>query len=152
MKVRNLRWGYGKATAEGPMVADTLVEICVSANDRHNYFILARRRGFMEEIAVTTLPMFDILLHIHHHDVDPEEELKKYTSCQVESYHYEIGEPPAEMAGSPFALPIHLARAAMQEYYSQNNNEESDLEKAREFIAPYAGKKIEKVKLPKLYR
>lgn len=149
MKVRNLRWGYGKATAEGPMDGDTIVELCVT-NDRHNYFILAVRRGHWEDVTVTTVPMFDILLHIHHHDVDPGEELAKFVSCKVESYHYEIGEPAREMANSVFAPAIHLTRAAMQEYYAQSNDD-TDALRALEYIRPYLGKKFENIKLPKLY-
>ncbi|MBQ1347749.1 MAG: hypothetical protein IIZ39_10110 [Blautia sp.] len=151
MKVRSLRWGYGKATAESSMDADTVVELCISANDRHNYFILVIRRGNVEEVAVCTLPMFDIILQTHHHDVDAGEELSKYAAAQAEVYRYEIGAPSPDMAESAFAAPIHLARAAMQEYYSQSNDE-TDLQRAQEFIAPYAGKKFEKFKLPKLFR
>ncbi len=151
MKARNLRWGYGRATAEGPMDGDTVVELCISANDRHNYFVRSVRRGFQEEIVVSTIPMFDIIIHTHHHDVDGAEELKKCEAFQVEKYQFEIGDAPKELEESEFALAIHLLRAAVQEYAVQNAGINDTLT-AVEFFKPYAGKKLEKIKLPKLYR
>ena len=46
VKMINLRWGYdGGGMACGPVEGNTLVELCVTAEDHRNYFILFSRMG-----------------------------------------------------------------------------------------------------------
>ena len=53
MVVRNMRWGYdGGGIACGPVEGNTIVEICVTANDHHNYFVVASRTGEFEKITI----------------------------------------------------------------------------------------------------
>lgn len=41
MKIRDMRWGYdGGGVACGPVEGNTIVEICVTEDDKHNYFVL----------------------------------------------------------------------------------------------------------------
>ena len=150
MKVRSMRWGYdGGGVGCGPIAGSTIVEICVTANDQHNYFVVASRMGNFEKIQISPVPLFDILIQLAHYDVESGDELEKCDSNSIEDYDYELGAVPEEMGQSRFAKVIHLIRVAMQEYYG-NEDKETDYQTAIEFIAPYIDKDLEELELPEL--
>lgn len=151
MKIRTMHWGYdGGGVACGPVEGSTVVEICVTADDNHNYFVIASRMSEFEKIIVSPMPLFDLLIHMNHYDVEFDTEWEKVTSNTLEDYDYEIGDAPEEeMAQSRFSKVLHLIRVAMQNYYGEDN-EETDAETAREFIKPYLGERLENMELPEL--
>ncbi len=148
MKIRSMRWGYdGGGVACGPVEGNTVVEICVTGNDEHNYFVLAMRMMEYQKIMVSTMPLFDILIHSNHYDVDFGNEWEKCTSNFKEVYDYEIGgAPEEEIEKSEFFRAIQVVRAAMWEFFG--SEEEDDAEGAKEYISEYVGKKLEEIELP----
>ena len=150
MKIRNMRWGYdGGGMACGPVDGSTLVEICVTDSDGHNFFIIDSRMDVYERIGVSPLPLFDVLMYMTYSDVQFEDEFAKYGANVIEDYEYEIGDEPDEMLESKFAKVIHLARLAMKTYYG-NDDETTAFQTALEFLEPYADKDIETIELPEL--
>ena len=150
MKVRNMRWGYdGGGVACGPVEGNTIVEICVTGDDHHNYFVLVSRMMSFERVFVSEMPLFDLLIHMNHYDVDMEDEMEKVEESSFEDYDYEIGDEPEELATSEYAKVIHLARLAMQTYYGCDD-EKTDAQTAKEFIAPYMDCVLEEMELPEL--
>lgn len=150
MKIRNMRWGYdGGGFACGPVEGNTIVEICVTGNDHHNYFVLVSRMMSFERVFVSEMPLFDIFIHMNHFDVDMEEEMEKVEECSFEDYDYEIGEEPEELGKSVYSKVIHVARVAMQSYYN-NDDENTNIQTAQEFITPYIDNELEEIELPEL--
>ena len=150
MKIRNLRWGYdGGGMACGPVEGSTLVEICATDSDGHNFFIIDSRMDVYECIGVSPLPMFDVLMYMMHSDVQFEDEFAKYGANVIEDYDYEIGDEPEEMLESRYAKVIHLARLAMNAYYG-NDDETTAFETAAKFIEPYVNEDVDTMELPEL--
>ncbi len=149
MKVRNMRWGFdGGGVACGPIEGSRYVEICVTGNDQHNYFVVVSRMMEYERIFVSTMPLFDILIHMNHADVDYSAELAKCTANCVEEYDCVVSDTlQEELDGTDFAKVILLARVAMQDYY-EYEDEESDSDTARDYIEPYVGKTLEDMVIP----
>ena len=49
MKIRNLRWGYdGGGVACGPVSGNSLVEVCITGNDKHTYFVIVSQMDGFE--------------------------------------------------------------------------------------------------------
>lgn len=150
MIIRNLRWGYdGGGVACGPVEGNTVVEICVTANNLHNYFVIASRYSEFMTVLISPVPLFDVLMQMKSDGVEMDYEWEKCMSNAIEEYDYEISDAPEEMEHSEFAKAIQLVRVAMQNYYG-NDNPETDEETAREFISSYVDVKLEEVELPKL--
>ena len=151
MKIRTMHWGYdGGGVACGPVEGNTIIEICVTADDNHNYFVMAMRMSEFMKIIVSSMPLFDVIIHMNHYDVEFETEWEKVTSNVLESFDYEIGDAPEEeMAHSRFSKVLHLIRVAMQGYYG-DDDEETDAQTAMEFIKPYVGEDLEEMELPEL--
>ena len=148
MKIRNMRWGYdGGGVACGPVDGNTVVELCVTGNDGNNYFVLAMRMTEFQKIIVSPMPLFDVIIHMNHYDVNFDNEWEKCTSNFKEQYDYEIGDAPEEeIEKSEFARAIHVVRAAMWDFFG--NDEEGDAEGAKEYISEYVGKNLEEIELP----
>ena len=128
MIIRSMRWGHD----DTPIEWSRLVEICVTASDGHNYFITDSRYDTFEQIAVSPLPIYDVLAYMFEDEVDTDEELKKYQETCAEIYDFEMSEVPPEMAQSTFAEAIHLVRIAMQ-YYVDHDGED-DCMAAAEYL------------------
>ncbi len=146
-----MRWGYdGGGFACGPVEGNTIVEILVTGNDGHNYFVVDSRMSEFEKITISPIPFFDLLIHMNHYDVDFEYELEKCKTNVIEDYDYEISDAPEEkMNQSDFAKVIQLVRFAMQNYFG-NDDEETDAETAKKFITPYTKEELEELEIPKL--
>lgn len=150
MKVRNMRWGYdGGGMACGPVSGSCLVEICVTDNDGHNYFVIVSEMDGFQRTGVSPMPLFDILMYMMRYDVQFEDEFAKYGANVIEDYDYENGDEPEEMLKSKFAKVIHLARLAMQEYMILDDSA-SEAAAAEKFIEPYVGENIDGMDLPEL--
>ena len=149
MKIRGLHWGYdGGGMACGPVSGSTIVEICVT-DEGHNYFVSVSEMDNFQHTGVSPVPMFDILMHMMHYDVQFDSEHEKYTANVIEDYDYENGDEPDEMYGSRFAKVIHLARLAMQAY-TESEDGRPDMQAAMEFIEPYVNRDISEMDLPEL--
>ena len=150
MKIRGMRWGYdGGRVACGPVPGNTIVEICVTAPEKRNFFVTVSQMMEYEHVYISPIPTFDLLIHSTCYDVDSDAEYKKVTDNIVEEYDYEVGDEPAEMHSSAFAKVIHLARLALQEY-SCGESKIAEYEKAEAFIAKYVDKNIDTMELPEL--
>lgn len=150
MIIRNMRWGYdGGGMACGPVGGNSIVEVCFTGNDKHNYFVVVSQMDGFERVSVCPLPMFDILMYMMRYDVEFENELEKFNKNIIEDYDYELGDEPEEMSRSKFARVIHLARLAMQKYMDLDDPG-SETAAAEEFIKPYVDEDIEEVDLPEL--
>lgn len=151
MKVRNMRWGYdGGGMACGPVSGSMVVEVCVTDKERHNFFVVVSQMDNFQRVGVSPMPLFDVLMHMMHYDVQFDDEFAKYESNVIEDYDFEIGEEPEEMSGSRFAKVIHLARLAMQAYIELDTDTESEAEAAEEFIEPYVDEDVDEMDLPEL--
>ena len=149
MKVRNMRWGYdGGGVACGPVSGSSVVEVCVT-DERHNYFVIVSEMDGFQRVGVSPMPLFDILIHMMHYDVQFDEEFAKYESNVVEAYDFEIGDEPDEMYESKYAKVIHLARLAMQAY-TELDSGVSETMAAEAFIEPYIGEDVDEMDLPEL--
>ena len=149
MKIRNMRWGYdGGGVACGPVSGSSVVEVCVT-DEQHNYFVIVSEMDGFQRVGVSPMPLFDILIHMMHYDVQFEDEFAKYESNVVEDYDFEIGDEPEEMSESKFAKAIHLARLAMQAYMELDDGA-SETAAAEAFIEPYIGEDVDKMDLPEL--
>lgn len=150
MKIRNMRWGYdGGGMACGPVSGSTIVEICVTDNDGHNYFVVVSEMDGFQRTGISPMPLFDILMHMMRYDVQFEDEFAKYGANVIEDYDYENGDEPEEMLKSKFAKVIHLARLAMQEYMILDDSA-SEAVAAEKFIKPYVDENIDGMDLPEL--
>ena len=150
MKIRNMRWGYdGGGMACGPVSGSTIVEICVTDNDGHNYFVVVSEMDGFQRTGVSPMPLFDILMQMMRYDVQFEDEFAKYGANVIEDYDYETGDEPEEMLKSKFAKVIHLARLAMQAY-TDLDNKVSEAIAAEAFIESYIGEDVDKMELPEL--
>ncbi len=151
MKVRNMRWGYdGGGMACGPVDGNWIVEICVTGNDKHNYFVLETRMSEFARIFVSPVPLFDIMIQSNHYDVDSMDEFEKAVTHSIEDYDYEIGDEPEEMEESEFAKAIHLVRVAMQQFYDNEDDEADYYQTAQDFIEPYVDEELEEMELPEI--
>lgn len=149
MKIRGLHWGYdGGGMACGSVSGSTIVEICVT-DERHNYFVIVSEMDGFQRVGVSPMPLFDILIHMMHYDVQFDEEFAKYEANVIEDYDYENGDEPDEMYGSRFAKVIHLARLAMQAY-TESEDGRPDMQAAMEFIEPYVNRDISEMDLLEL--
>ena len=150
MKIRNMRWGYdGGGVACGPVSGSSVVEVCVTDENGHNFFVVVSQMDNIQRTGVSPLPLFDVLLHMMHYDVSFDEEFAKYGANVIEDYDYEIGDEPEEMSASRFAKAIHLARLAMQEYFTIGEAD-SEAAAAERFIKPYVGEDVDGMDLPEL--
>lgn len=149
MKIRNMRWGYdGGGVACGPVSGSSVVEVCVT-DERHNYFVIVSEMDGFQRVGVSPIPLFDILIHMMHYDVQFDEEFAKYESNVIEDYDFEIGDEPDEMYESKYAKVIHLARLAMQAYMELDDGG-SETAAAEKFIEPYIGEDVDEMDLPEL--
>ena len=150
MKIRGMRWGYdGGGMACGPVSGSSVVEICVTDKEGHNYFVVVSQMDTFQRIGVSPMPLFDVLIHMTHYDVQFDDEFEKYTANVIEDYDLEIGDEPDDMFASRFAKAIHLARLAMQAYMNLDDRV-SETAAAEEFIEPYIGEDIDEMDLPEL--
>lgn len=148
MKILGMRWGYdGGGIACGPVEGNTIVEISVTNEDRHNFFVVVSRMSEFERVFVSPIPLFDLLMSSNHYDVDSEAEFEKVTDNALEDYSYELPEMPEEMNKSEFAKVIHLARLAMEQYYG-SDDAASVYETAQAFIKDYIDNDLDEMDLP----
>ena len=150
LTARGMRWGYdGGGMACGPVEGNTLVELCVTAEDHRNYFILFSRMGEYARITVSGVPLFDVWMYSNCDGVDVAAEAEKCSAGSLEDYEYEMGGTPGEEMGrSRFAKGIHLVRLAMEEAYGCDD--EMIPAKAAEFMEAYAGEDLDEMELPEL--
>jgi len=140
-----LRWGYdGGGVACGPVEGSTIVEVCVTDNEKHNHWIIVSRMSEFERVFVSPMPLFDALIHANHYDVDFAEEFEKCETIVTEGYDYEIYDPDEEMEKSEFAKVIRFARNAMKEYYG-NDDEKTDAVTAYKYFEKYYNSVVEEL-------
>ena len=150
MKIRNIRWGYdgGEITC-GDIEGNTLVEICFTGNDRHNYFVVASRLFDYMRIVISPIPLFDVLIYMNTNDVDFDYEMSKCTTNIIEDYDYDIGDVPDEINKSEFFKAIKLVRFIMQYYYNLEDKSNND-NLVYEFIKQYIDKELDEIVLPEI--
>lgn len=151
MKIRGMRWGYdGGGVACGPVEGSTIVEICVTNNEK-NYFVVDSRMSEFERVWVSPVPLFDLLIESNHYDVNFEYEFEKVLKSAVEDYDYEIGNEPEEMKASDFAKVIRLARTAMEQNDCYGNDNLTNFKLAEEFIKEYVDGNFDETDIPEPY-
>lgn len=149
MIVKSLRWGYdGGGIACGPIDGNFIVEIIITDEKGCNWFVSDSRYDTFDQVAVSSLPLFDILIHMMDEDVDSDYELEKYRKTYSEMYDFEMSEVPPEMSQSRFAKAIQLVRGAMQYYVDHDGDD--DCQTADEYIAPYLRGELNSMKLLEL--
>ena len=127
MKIRSMRWGYdGGGIACGPVDGNTIVELMVTGDDNHNYFLMEAKLCDGQRIDIAEIPMFDILMGAAHWEVDTEYEFKKIDTAAIETYDFEDGDIPVEMGKSKFAEILRLLHKIMLDYYNMPGQENAD--------------------------
>ena len=170
MIVRNMRWGYtGDGVACGPVEGSYVVELMVTAEDKHNYFVTCSRFTNDYRVDVTEASTFDLQMEMMDWEVDSNYEIDKLNKLCLETYDGEKenygpevgiwdmdeGEEDEEeeeditsgfqlfeaqeMFASRFAQAIRLVLLAMEECGSMEEPTDAD---AREFIEKYVGEDI----------
>ena len=142
MKIRSLRWGYdGGGVACGPVSGSCMTEVCVTDGEGRNYWVIDSRYEDYEQIIVSPMPLFDVMMHMMHPDVELEHEYEKCKEVAMEIFDFMIFEPDETIEESDYRLAIRVARLAMQKYWSMPPDGK-DEETARAFIGPYLGKEL----------
>ena len=142
MKARNMRWGYdGGGIACGPVDGNTIVELMVMDEKGHHFFIADSKMMEFENIYISEVPLFDLLMKLFY-GCDFEYENEKVNKLSVEAYDFESFDPPEEMERSRFANAIHLVRLAMEEYYG-GNDEGEDYTSADLFMEEYVDQELD---------
>ena len=161
MIVRNMHWGYtGDGVACGPVEGSYLVELMVTAEDKHNYFVTCSRFTNDYRVDVTESSTFDLQMELMDWEVDGNYEIDKIDKLCLETYdgekqNYDSEDEDyagftsgfqlfeaQEMFDSRFAQAIRLVLLAMEEC---GNLEEPDDDDAYEFIEKYVGEDISSV-------
>ena len=151
MKIRKMNWGYdGGGVACGPVEGSTIVEICVT-KDEKNYFVVVSRMSEFERVWVSPVPLYDLLIEANHYDVDFDNEFDKVEKTALEDYDYEIGYEPEEMYKSEFAKVIRLARTAMEQNDCFSNDNLTNVKAAEEFIKEYVDGNFDEMDIPEPY-
>lgn len=87
MIVRNMRWGYtGDGVACGPVEGSYVVELMVTGEDRHNYFVTCSRFTNDYRVDVTEVSVFDLLMELMDWEVDGKYEIGKIDKLCLETY------------------------------------------------------------------
>ena len=144
MIIRSMRWGHDHS----PIEWSRLVEIRVTTEDGHEYYIIDSRYDTFEQIAVSTHPLFEAWANLFEGDDDPDKAIEKLHQLCSELYDYEMSEVPPEMSQSRFAKAIQLVRGAMQYYVDHDGDD--DCQTADEYIAPYLRGELNSMKLLEL--
>ena len=146
--VRDLHWGTdGGGMACGPVEGSSLVELCVTYNGR-NYFIGDSAMMEFEYIYVSPLPLFDVLKHMTHWDVNTEEEYNKVTETSIFACECEMEEDLEDMEETEFREAIAFVRYVLQVYLESELAEDEEYETAQKFIEKYVGEDICQVEIP----
>ncbi len=148
MEVLGMRWGYdGGGVACGPVEGSTIVELCVT-HDEKLYFVAVSRMSEFEHIFLSDMPVFDILMHMSTFGMNFDHEFAKVQEHSFEEYDYEIRDLPEELNESVFAKAIHLARLAMHKYYVEGVDEDNEAGEADAFIKEYLEEDLNEMDLP----
>ena len=135
MEVKNMRWGYdGGGLACGPAEGTYNVEIMVTGDDHHNYFIIDGKFCEEHKIYISEIPLFDLVMSLANSEVDFDYELNKIESHSLENYDFEDGEIPKEIKDSKFAKLINILINITNEYV--NGTIPKDVS-AKEYISNY---------------
>ena len=131
-----MRWGYdGGGVACGPVDGINAVEICVTGDDNHNYFVMDSKFCDSHRIDISEMPMFDLLIESNYSYIDVEYELDKLNKVSFEKYEFfDDDDMPEEIYNSKFKKVIDILVEAVNFYCSSSRPENLT---AAEYIERY---------------
>ena len=142
MKIRSLRWGYdGGGAACGPVSGSCIAEVCATDEEGRNFWIIDSRYEEFEKIIVSPMPLFDVMMHMMHPDVQLEHEYEKCKEQGIEIFDFMIYKPDETLEEFDYRLAIRVVRLALQKYWEMPMDGR-DEETARAFIGPYLNREL----------